>query len=114
MRTGAADPAAQHRTFEIDNGMTIAHRGDESWGIMGQTLRVHNSFWGWSDDEYSECRVVGYAGPFTFPNGKRSKHTYIIACDGFHYAATHTTVAGAMVDASVKRRIKKAPPPRLL
>ena len=114
VRNGAADPAAQHRTFEVDDGQVVAHQGDESWGIMGQTLRVHNSFWGWPDDEYSECRVVGYAGPFTFPSGKRSKHTYIIACDGFYYAATHTTVAGAMVDAGVKRRIRKAPPPRLL
>ena len=56
----------------------------------------------------------GGQGPFTFPSGKRSKHTYIIACDGFYYMATHATVAGAMVDAGVKRRIRKAPPPRLL
>ena len=114
VRSGAADPATQQRTFEIDDGQSIAHRGDESWGIMGQSLRMHNSFWGWTDDEYSVCRVVGYAGNFRFASGSTAKHTYIIECDGFYYPATHTCVAGAMVDAGVKRRIKKAPPPRLL
>ena len=110
VRRGVAEPATQQRTFEIDDGQTVAHRGDESWGIMGQTLRMHNSFWNWTDDNYSVCRVVGYAGNFRFASGKAAKHTYIIECEGFYYPATHTCVAGAMVDAGVKRRIRKAPP----
>lgn len=114
VRRGVAEPATQQRTFEIDDGQTVAHRGDESWGIMGQALRMHNSFWNWTDDNYSVCRVVGYAGNFRFASGKAAKHTYIIECEGFYYPATHTCVAGAMVDAGVKRRIRKAPPPRLL
>ena len=114
VRRGVAEPATQQRTFEIDDGQTVAHRGDESWGIMGQTLRMHNSFWNWTDDNYSVCRVVGYAGNFRFASGKAAKHTYIIECEGFYYPATHTCVAGAMVDAGVKRRIRKPPPPRLL
>ena len=35
VRSGAAEPATQQRTYEIDDGQTVAHRGDESWGIMG-------------------------------------------------------------------------------
>ena len=75
---------------------------------------MHNSFWGWEDNEYSACSVVGYAGEHSFASGKLSKHTYIIEYDGHYYPATHTTVAGALTDAATKRRIKKAPAPRLL
>ena len=88
--------------------------GDDSWDIVGQPLRMHNSFWGWTDDDYSTCRVVGYVGKFRFNGGNTAKHTYVIECDGHYYPATHTTVAGALLDASVKRRVKKSPPPRLL
>ena len=58
--------------------------------------------------------VVGYAGAFRYSNGKTGKHTYIIECDGHHYPAAHHAVAGALLDAAVKRRIKCAAPPRLL
>ena len=110
----AAEPEARRRAFDIGEGQAIFHSGDDSWNIMGQQLRVHNSFWGWEDNEYSECRVVGFAGEYTFASGRQSKHTYIIEYDGYFYPATHTTVAGALTDAAIKRRIKKAPAPRLL
>jgi len=77
-------------------------------------LRMHNSFWGWTDDEYSQCQVVGYVGNFTFPNGTTCKHTYVIECEGHHYPAKHGTVADALADAATRRRVLKAPPPRLL
>ena len=68
---------------------------------------MHNSFWGWNDGGYSTCKVVGYAGTFDFPDGRQSKHTYVIECDGYHYPARHTAVAGALADAAVKRRVRK-------
>jgi len=109
---------AARKNGELLRGrQAIFHTGDDSWNVMGQQLRVHNSFWGWEDNEYSECRVVGFAGENTFASGKQSKHRYIIEYDGYFYPATHTTVktvAGALTDAAVKRRIKKAPAPRLL
>ena len=58
--------------------------------------------------------MVAYAGAYRFTSGKHSKHTYIVECEGYYYPATHDTVAGALTDAAVKRRIRKAPPPRLL
>ena len=81
---------------------------------MGQQLRIHNSFWGWEGNEYSECIVVGYIGEHSFASSKLSKHTYIIEYDGHHYPATHTTVAGALIDAAVKRRVRKMCAPRLM
>ena len=80
---------------------------------------MHNSFWGLPTDapttpQYSDCVVVGYAGRYKFPSGAASPHTYVIECEGHHYPARHSTVAGALTDAAVKRRIKKAAKPRLL
>ena len=112
--TDAAEPEARRHAFDIGEGQAVYHLGDDSWNVTGQQLRVHNSFWGWTDNEYSECRVAGYAGEYSFASGKLSKHTYVIEYDGHFYPATHTTVAGALIDATVKRRIKKAPAPRLL
>ena len=93
----------------------MQHLGDESWGVVGQKVGVHYSFWNWTEDDYSECRIVGYIGSHRFPNGNVSKHTYVIECEGHHYAAPHKTVAGARFsDLAIKRRINKQPPPRLL
>ena len=66
------------------------------------------------DGAYSECRVVAYAGAYTFAAGAHSKHTYVIECEGHYYPATHGTIADALTDATVKRRVLKAGPPRLL
>ena len=74
---------------------------------------MHNSFWGWTDDDCSPCTVVGYAGQHAFAAGV-SKYTYIIEAEGFHYVARHTAVADAIVDPAVRRRVRKLPPPRLL
>jgi hypothetical protein len=110
----AAEPEAQQRVFDIGDGLAVPHLGDDSWDIMGQRLRVHNSFWGWEGNDYSECIVAGYVGEHSFASSKLSKHTYIIDYDGHYYPATHTMVAGALMDATVKRRIRKMSAPRLL
>ena len=110
----AVQPEARERTFDIGDGRAVSHIGDDSWGIMGQRLKVHNSFWGLDGDKYSDARVVGYIGAFRFPAGKRSKHTYVIECEGNCYPAPHTTVASSLDDAAIKRRVRKAAPPRLL
>ena len=77
---------------------------------------MHNSFWNLTEDEYSPCTVVAYAGEYDFGCGRNghSKHTYVIEHEGHCYPARHTSVLGALTDAAVKRRLKKAPPPRLL
>jgi hypothetical protein len=110
----AAPPKATQRSFDIGDGQVVRHAGDDSWGVVGQQLRMHNSFWGWEDGDYTACRVVGYAGNYVFPDGRKSKHTYVIECEGHCYPAPHGTVARHLADAAVKRRINKAPPPRLL
>jgi hypothetical protein len=110
----AAPPEATQRSFDIGDGQVVRHAGDDSWGVVGQQLRMHNSFWGWEDGDYTACRVVGYAGNYVFPDGRKSKHTYVIECEGHCYPAPHGTVARHLADAAVKRRINKAPPPRLL
>jgi len=111
---GAAEPEAAARVFDLGDHNIVAQGGDESWGVIGQTIRLHNSFWGWDDGAYSECRVIAYAGAYTFAAGAHSRHTYVIECEGQYYPATHGTIADALTDATVKRRVRKAGPPRLL
>ena len=76
---------------------------------------MHNSFWGWEDDDYSDCRVVAYIRNHKFAQAaKPSKHTYVIECEGVHYPAPHGTVADALSDAAVKRRVRKMANPKLI
>jgi hypothetical protein len=110
---GTAEPDAKRALYNIGD-CALAHAGEDSWGIIGQSIRLHKSFWGLDDGEYSDARVVAYAGAHTFTAGNLSKHTYVVECEGHYYPATHDTVAAALTDASVKRRVRKAGPPRLL
>ena len=110
---GTAEPDAKRALYNIGD-CALAHEGEESWDVIGQPIRLHNSFGGWDDGEYSDARIVAYARAYTFAAGNLSKHTYVVECEGHHYPATHDTVAAALTDASVKRRVKKAGPPRLL
>ena len=111
---GAAEPEAAARTFFVGDGLYATHKGDDTWGVVGQEVKMHHSLWGEADGGYTNCRVVAYAGRFKFSNGTTAPHTYVIESDGHHYVVTHTTVAGALTDDGVKRRVKKAPAPRLL
>ena len=114
MAAGARAQPPPKRTFDIGDGHAITEAGDDSWQLAGQKLDLHNSFWGWEDDGCSPCHVVAYAGAYVFPSGKRSRHTYVIECEGNHYPAAHTTVADALGDKVLKRRLRKAAPPALL
>ena len=110
----AAEPPTTRRAFDIGGGTVAVHAGDDSWGVVGQTVKLHNSFWGYAEDEYSECVVVGYMGEHQFSAGARSKHTYVVECEGHFYPARHSAIAGAIVDEALKRRVRKMPPPRLV
>ena len=111
---GVAEPEAKRTLYDIGERVALAHEGDESWGVIGQAIRLHSSFWGLDDGAYSDAHVVAYSGAYTFAAGNLSKHTYVVECEGHYYPATHDTVAAALTDASVKRRVKKAGLPRLL
>ena len=116
-RAGTSAYTDEQATYEVDDGVSVRHAGHDSWGILGQRLRLHYSFWPEYAhvDDYQPCRVVGYAGAYDFGGARgKSKHTYIIECEGNHYCARHTTVAGALEDPGVKARIKRAKEPRLL
>ena len=107
-------------TFDLGDGIAATHLGEESWGVIGARLRLHNSFWGDEyvltdgSDNYSPCEVAGYIGKFTFENAGASKHTFVVQCDGYFYPARHSTVLDALADPALKRRLLKAPPPRVL
>jgi len=110
---GTAELDAKRALYNIGD-CALAHAGEDSWGVIGQSVRLHNSFWGLDDGEYSDARVVAYASAYTFTAGNLSKHTYVVECEGHYYPATHDTIAAALTDASTKRRVRKAGPPRLL
>ncbi len=99
---GTAEPDVKRALYNIGD-CALAHAGEDSWGIIGQSIRLHNSFWGLDDGEYSDARVVAYAGAHTFTAGNLSKHTYVVECEGHFYPATHDTVAAALTDASERR-----------
>ena len=75
---------------------------------------MHNSLWGLEGDAYTECRIAGYIGAFTFSNGSTSKFTFVIVDEGFFYPVRHSTIAGALIDTAVRQRIRKQPLPRLV
>ena len=122
----AEEPEAKRRAFDIGGGQAVVHKGDDTWRVVGQKLKLHNSFWGipvppppvgggQAPSQYSECIVVAYIGEYRFPDTQRSsKHTYVIECEGFHYPVRHSAVAGAIEDGATRRRIQKAGPPRLM
>ena len=110
----ASVPAATQLAFDIGDGQVVQHAGAESWGVIGQRINVHHTFWNIDVDDYTPGRVVGYVGRFSFPDGSLSKHTYIMECEGNHYPIRHNTVANALEDAGTRRRVKAARPPRLL
>ena len=88
----AAEPPTTQRAFDIGNGAVAIHVGDESWGVVGQTVKLHDSFWGLAENEYSECKVVGYMGAHQFATGARSRHTYVVECEDHFYPARHSTI----------------------
>ena len=44
-------PAHEHEVFDLGDGVMARTPGDDSWGVVGHVLRMHNSFWGWAGDE---------------------------------------------------------------
>ena len=57
---------------------------------------------------------AGYIGKHSFPSGPPSPHTYVILCDGCHYAVRHSVVALSIVDSRLRRRISKQGNPKAL
>ena len=49
-----------------------------------------------------------------FPNGQLSPHTYVILCEGCHYAVRHGVVARSIVDNGLRKRIGKQGKPKAL
>ena len=92
----------------------MVHAGEDSWGVVGQTLRMHVSFWGMRDNARATCTVAGYIGAHAFSEGPASRHTYVIEHEGNHYLARHTAVLGALANEDLKRRLKRAGAPKLL
>ena len=93
--------------------------GDESWGVVARrTVKLHTQLLlgsrGYAENEYSECEVVGYMRAHQFATGACSRHTYVVECESHFYPARHSTIARAIVDAAVKRRVSKMPAPRLV
>ena len=105
----APEPERKRIAFDIGDGTAVYQTSDDSWDLVGQELKVHESFWDpdYEGQMYTTCTVVGYIGKYEFPEQNTSKHTYVIECEGLHYAATHTTVARHLVDDAVKRRVGK-------
>ena len=109
----APEPEQKRIAFDIGDGTAVHQTSDDSWDLVGQELKVHESFWDpdYEGQMYTTCTVVGYIGKYEFPEQSTSRHTYVIECEGHCYPARHTTVADGMVDEAAKRRLRKAPAP---
>ena len=77
-------------------------------------LSVSNALWDASATGSSDATVAGYIGMHSFPSGPPSPHTYVILCDGCHYAVRHSVVALSIVDSRLRRRISKQGNPKAL
>ena len=102
--------------FNLGDGASAQDVGDESWGAVGERIRLHYSFWGSrdaDDEDYIACTVAGYIGRHTFPQGAVSTHTYVIECHGHHYAIRHRAVASALTRAAARARARSSGAPRL-
>ena len=106
--------------FDIGDGVAVQHRGDDSWGAVGQRLSLHGSFWNYEyaatvprRDQYHAATVVAYIGKHTFGT-RASAHTYVIEHEGHCYPARHNAVRSALVDPDAKRRAQRSDTPRLL
>ena len=110
----AAPAGAAPRAFDVGEESAVTHAGADSWGVVGQHVSIHHSFWQIDDGGYSTCVIVGYVGRYAFHNGKASPHTYVVEHEGHCYLARHTTIARSLVDPAVARRVQKAGAPRLL
>ena len=94
--TGKRKVHQRDEHFELSDGATALCAGDTNWHVDDAELRMHNSFWGWEDNEYSTCYVRGYIGGHNFATGPASKHTFVIECDGHLYPASRHTAAGGI------------------
>ena len=112
--SSAASASTERAMFDLGDGIAARDAGDESWCVVGQELKMCNTFWGIDNGLKSDCRVVGYIGKFAFADGTASAHTYVVECEGHCYPARHTAVRGALVDVAAKRRLSKAGAPRLV
>ena len=96
----------------MESQLNIWATSDDSWGVCGQMVRLHNSLWGLPDG-HTICPVVGFVGQFTFSGGNVSRFTYVVESDGFYYPVRHSAIAGAIVEPTIRRRVRGAAPPRL-
>ena len=106
-KAGKHARAAAPRAFDIGNGEVVHSTGGDSWGIDGERLHMHHSFWGGADDGSSPCVVQAYIGAYKFMSGAASAHTFVIECEGHYYPARHTAVANAIADPAVRRRVRR-------
>ena len=110
--TGAASHTQEWPTYDLGDGRTARQLAEDSWDVAGQGLKIHDSFWGGRNDKYHDATVAGYIGEFEFVAGPKSRHTFAVEHEGHFYAARHTTVAKAMVDDAIRRRLAKSGVPR--
>ena len=113
--TYAGPSTGQDReVFDLGRGKTATDLGPETWDLKGRALKIRNSFWGhrYDDGGSSDCVVAGFIGEFQFEEG-HSKYTYVMTCEGNEYPIRHDTVLDGLQDATVKRRLRKQPPPRI-
>ena len=57
---------------------------------------------------------MAFIGKHRFPDGSMANSTYVVECEGHHYPVRHSSIAGALDDDAVKRRVRKMQPPKAL
>lgn len=112
---GVSEPEPKRVAFDIGDGIAVQHVGEDSWGLVGKEISLHNSFWtpactGRGEEDFSTCVVVGYIGKHKFAERKTAAQAYVVECEGNCYPATDKTVARALKDQALKRRLQKAKP----
>ena len=55
--------------------LLLTHKGDDSWGVVGQEVKMHHLLWDEADDAYTRCHVAAYAGNFRFSRTVKRRRT---------------------------------------
>ena len=110
----AVDAVPQPETFDIGEQRSVVALGPDTWGLVGTTIEVENALWDAGATGTTSCLVAGFIGKRCFSGSTTQHAAYVVTAidDNHHYALRASYLATRVADAALRRRLRKAPPPR--
>ena len=108
--TAASAQSNAGERFTVGDEEVVAS-GDNSWKLVGSRVNVPNSFWS-AGAGSTDCLIAAFLLRHSFPDA--AAPAYVVTDDtaGHHYITRSSYLLRILPDAE-KRRLGKAPPPKL-